>query len=107
MGMDAQAVITVGAAVMALTQLIKWSPIPTAGYRPVVIVFILSGLGVLLWALSFEPTFDRRWLFNYFSAWVAVATSSAGVFGLAQVNHTNVSGNAADGEPAAPDTVRG
>lgn len=82
--MDAQSTITVSAAVVALVQILKWSPMPTTGLVPVLLVFLLSALGVILWALSVEPAFQRALIFPYFAGWIAVATSAAGVFGLAQ-----------------------
>lgn len=78
--MDAQAVITVAAAVTALTQLLKWSNVIPDRYG-VFAVLGLALLGVLLWAYS-QPTWDRAATFAYFAGWVAVATSSAGVFGF-------------------------
>lgn len=91
--MDGQAIVSVSAAVVAFTQLVKYSPIPTTGFIPVVLVFVFSGLGCLLWAVSNEPVFDRHLLFNYFAGWVAVATSAGGVFSLSQAAHSAMTGN--------------
>lgn len=82
--MDGAAIITVSAAVVGLTQILKWSSLPTTGFIPVVLVFVLSALGVLLWGISTEAAFTRALLWPYFAGWVAVSTSAAGVFGLAQ-----------------------
>jgi hypothetical protein len=82
--MDGTAIITVSAAVVGLTQILKWSSLPTSGLIPVVLVFVLSALGVILWGVSTEIVFDRHLLWPYFAGWVAVSTSAAGVFGLAQ-----------------------
>jgi hypothetical protein len=91
--MDGQAIISVSAAVVAFTQLVKYSPIPTTGFIPVILVFLFAGLGCALWAVSNEPAFDRHLLFNYFAGWIAVATSAGGVFSLSQAAHSSVTGN--------------
>jgi len=96
--MDGQAIITVSAAVVALTQIIKWSPLPTDGYVPVVIVFALSGLGVMIWGASNEINFGRQLLWSYFAGWIAVSTSAAGVFGLAQATSKAAGGGERRGE---------
>lgn len=90
--MDAQAILTVSTAVVALTSLIKWSPLPTDGFIPVLIVFGLSALGVLLWAFSVEPGFDRHQVFSYFAAWILVATAAGGVYGFGQATAKAVGG---------------
>lgn len=77
--MDGQAIITVSAAVVAATQLTKWSGLPPA--RAPFVVCALSLLGVLLWIFSQgEPR--RELTFDYFAAWIAIATSAAGVYGF-------------------------
>lgn len=77
--MNAQAIITISAAVIGLAQLLKWQGVP-ARLAPLV-VFALSALGVVLWAFS-QGTFERTQTFEYFAGWIAVATSAAGVFGF-------------------------
>lgn len=77
--MDAQAIITVSAAVVALTQLFKWGFVPDR-YGPISVV-LLSLLGVAFWAWSSED-FSRASSFQYFAGWIAIATSAAGVFGF-------------------------
>jgi hypothetical protein len=78
--MDAEAIIAVSAAVVTLTQLLKWSGIPDKA-GPLA-VLILAILGVAMWGYSTEPAWERNLLFTYFSGWIAVATSAAGVFGF-------------------------
>lgn len=85
--MDAAAIIAVSAAVVALTQLIKWSGIPDK-WGPLA-VLVLALLGVGFWGFS-KGTFERTLAFDYFSAWIAVATSAAGVFGFTRAAATAV-----------------
>ena len=77
--MDGQAIITVSAAVVALTQLMKWGFIPDK-WGPVA-VLALSAIGVAFWGWS-QGDFSRTNAFMYFAGFIAVATSAAGVFGF-------------------------
>ncbi len=77
--MDAAAILTVSAAVIGLVQLVKWSGLPTK-LAPLAVA-VISALGVGLWGWSMG-TFERTAAFDYFAAWIAVATSAAGVFGF-------------------------
>lgn len=77
--MDGQAIVSVSAAVVALVQLCKWSGIPDR-YGPIA-VMVLSLFGVAFWGWS-QGGFVRETAFLYFSGWIAVATSAAGVFGF-------------------------
>lgn len=77
--MDGQAIITIAAAVVALTQLVKWGGIPDK-YGPVA-VMLLSIIGVALWGWS-VGTFERAKAFEYFVGWINVTMSAAGVFGF-------------------------
>lgn len=77
--MDGEAIITVSAAVVALTQLLKWALIPDR-YGPVAVLG-LAVVGVVLWGWA-EGTFERAKAFEYFAAWITVATSAAGIFGF-------------------------
>lgn len=77
--MDAQAIITVSAAVVALTQLIKWLGLPKTWGA--VTVLGLSALGVLLWVYT-QNAFVRQNTFALFSGWISVATSAAGIYGF-------------------------
>lgn len=78
--MTAEAIASIAAAVVALTQLLKWGGIPDKA-GPLA-VLVLAAMGVALWGYSTEPMWSRNLIFTYFSAWIVVATSSAGVFGF-------------------------
>lgn len=78
-GMSGQAIISVSAAVVALTQLLKWGFVP-AKYGPIS-VLLLSVLGVLFWGWT-TGDMGRASAFGYFAGWISVATSAAGVFGF-------------------------
>ncbi len=85
--MDGGAIITVSAAVVALTQLVKWAGLPDK-LGPVS-VLLLALLGVVFYGYS-VGTFSRMHAFEYFAAWIAVATSAAGVFGFTRAAGTAV-----------------
>jgi len=78
--MKAEDVVVVAGAVTILTQMVKWGGLPD-NRGPIVVAF-LSLLGVLAWAVSNEPTFDRHLIWPYFAGWVSVCAGSAGVFGF-------------------------
>ncbi|SRR6266496_615319 len=78
-GMSGQAIITVSAAVVALTQLAKWGFVPDR-WGPLAVI-VLSILGVVFWGWS-TGDFTRASAFGYFAGWIAVTTSAAGVFGF-------------------------
>jgi O-antigen/teichoic acid export membrane protein len=82
-----EAIITVSAAVVALTQLVKWAGLPPQ--RAPLVVAGLAALGVALWGVS-DGFFSRHDLFSYFAGWVAVATSAAGVFGFTRAAASQV-----------------
>lgn len=81
--MDGEAILTVSAAVVALTQLIKWGGLPDR-VGPLA-VLALALVGVAFWGYA-EGTFERTKAFEYFAGWVAVATSAAGVFGFTRAS---------------------
>lgn len=81
--MDGEAIISISAAVVALTQLVKWGFVPDK-YGPLS-VLVLSVLGVGFWGWS-VGSFERTQAFAYFAAWIAVATSAAGVFGFTRAS---------------------
>lgn len=85
--MDGEAIMTVSAAVVASTQLAKWSGVPDK-YGPVA-VLLLSILGVTIWVWS-EALFEQQLVFGYFAGWIAVATSAAGVFGFTRATREAV-----------------
>lgn len=77
--MNGEAIVSVSAAVVALTQLAKWGGLPDRTGPLAVLIF--SALGVGVWGYS-EGEFSRPELFTYLTGWIAVATSAAGVFGF-------------------------
>lgn len=87
--MDAQAIITVAATVVALVQLVKWSGLPDS--KGPLAVLGLSLLGVAFWGWS-TGTFSRTQAFGYFAGWIAVSTSAAGVFGFTRQAAVAVAG---------------
>jgi hypothetical protein len=87
-----EAIVTVSAAVVALTQLVKWAGLPPT--RAPLAVIGLAALGVALWGVS-DGFFSRSDLFSYFAGWVAVATSAAGVFGFTRAAATSVTATSA------------
>jgi len=81
--MDAQAIITVSAAVLALVQLLKWAVLPDR-YGPLAVLAISLG-GVVFWIWTQGP-FVRAAGFGYFAAWIAVSTSASGVYGFSRAS---------------------
>lgn len=77
--MDSTAVATVTIAVVMLTQLLKWALIPDK-WGPVS-VLALALLGVAFWGWSTGDV-TRASSFGYFTGWILVASSAAGVFGF-------------------------
>lgn len=104
--MDGTAIITVSAAVVALTQLVKWAGLPDKA-GPLAVMG-LSLFGVVFWGYS-VGTFERMKAFEYFAGWIAVSTSAAGVFGFTRAANTAVTaakappGGAAGSSPTVKD----
>lgn len=83
MSLNAESIVAVSAAVVALVQLVKWAGLPDRRGPIVVLAFAL--LGVLLYQVSVAPDgriFVRGDLWPIFAAWIAVSLSAAGVFGF-------------------------
>ena len=100
--MDGQAIVSVSASVVALTQLLKWGFVPDR-WGPLA-VLLLSLLGVAFWGWA-EGTFERTQAFAYFAGWIAVATSAAGIFGFtraAGVAVTQMNAPPASGAGSSP-----
>jgi hypothetical protein len=85
--MDGEAILAVSAAVVALTQLMKWGGVPDK-YGPLA-VLALAVVGVVFWGYS-VGNFERTKAFEYFAGWIAVATSAAGVFGFTRATTSAV-----------------
>ncbi|HXG70393.1 MAG TPA: hypothetical protein VNJ04_07250 [Gemmatimonadaceae bacterium] len=99
--------MTVSAAVVALTQILKWAGIPDK-YGPGA-VLALAVLGVTFWGYS-VGNFERTRAFEYFAGWIAVATSAAGVFGFTRASTTAVTAAKAppmSGAGSSPTTKEG
>ncbi len=77
--MNGEAIMSVSAAVVALTQLAKWAGLPDK-WGPVS-VLLLAILGTAFWGWSTGDV-TRGSAFAYFAGWIAVSTSAAGVFGF-------------------------
>ncbi len=86
--MDGAAIVSVSAAVVALTQFAKWSGVNDK-LGPLA-VMLLSVLGVGLWGWSVGD-FERAKAFDYFTGWIAVATSAAGVYGFTRAAAAGIS----------------
>jgi hypothetical protein len=79
--MTATQIMTVAAAVVALTQLLKWMGVDNK-HGPI-LVLIIALLGVTLYAWSQIPNgLDKSHAWDMFAAWITVATAAAGVFGF-------------------------
>jgi hypothetical protein len=81
--MNGEAIVSVSAAVVALTQLVKWSGLPDK-FGPLA-VLVLSLLGVVFWGWS-TGEITRASSFGYFAGWIAVSTGAAGVFGFTRAS---------------------
>lgn len=89
--MTAEAVVTISALVVALTQLVKWLGMPDR--KGAVVVLLLALLGVVAYQISYAPDsgiFLRTDLWPILAAWIAVATSAAGVFGFTRTASDSV-----------------
>lgn len=70
----------VSGAVVALTQLMKWTRAIPDRYGPIS-VLVWSALGVAVWAFSAEA-FRRADAFELFSGWITVSLAAAGIYGF-------------------------
>lgn len=82
--MEADAIAVISAAVVTLTQLVKWVGLPDK--FGALAVLILSAVGAGLWAWSqLPPDIDwRATAWPLFAGWIVIATSAAGVFGFSR-----------------------
>ncbi len=81
--MNAQAILTVSAAVVSLTQLLKWGGLPDRAGPIAVLGLALAG--VLFWIWT-QGVFVRAEGFDYFAAWVSVSMSASGVYGFSRAS---------------------
>ena len=77
--MDGLAIMQVSGVVVALMYLLRWAGIRRR-WAPF-LVPVLSALGVAVWAYS-HGQITRADAFSYAAAWIAVAVSSATVWGF-------------------------
>jgi len=96
--MTADAIVAISAAVVALTQLVKWSGLPDKMGPLAVLLFSLGG--VLFWGWSYEAL-SRHAAFEFFGAWISVATSAAGIFGFTRAGSEAVTRTSAPPKGAA------
>lgn len=85
--MSGESIVTVSAAVVALTQLIKWLGLPDR-IGPLVVLG-LAAVGVGMWVFTVGGV-PREETFAVFAGWIAVATSAAGVFGFTRAGASAV-----------------
>lgn len=76
----AESIITIAAAVVALTQFAKWGGV--SDKQGPLVVLALSAVGMAMWAASTNEPFNRAMIWPYFSGWITVSVSAAGVFGF-------------------------
>jgi hypothetical protein len=86
--MNGEAIVSVSAAVVALTQIVKWAGLRD-NHGPLV-VMILSFMGTAFWGWSVGD-FSRTAAFGYFAGWIAVMTSAAGVYGFTRAGGEAIS----------------
>lgn len=87
--MTADAIVAISAAVVAITQLIKWAGMKDA-FGPLVVI-LLSGIGVMVWLFSqtvWPPLRTDTW--NIAAGWISVSLSAAGVFGFTRAGASAV-----------------
>jgi hypothetical protein len=87
--MDATTIALVAATVTALTQIVKWAGLPDR-WGPLAVI-ALAFVGVAVWAYSRgNPATFRYDLFDYFSGWITVALTAAGIFGFTRAAASTV-----------------
>lgn len=83
--MNAENIVAVSAAVVALVQLVKWAGLPDRWGPLIVIAF--SGLGTFIWlgsSATWPPVRTDIW--PLFTGWVTVTLTSAGTFGFTRAS---------------------
>jgi hypothetical protein len=80
--MDAQAIMLISGSVFGLTQLVKWGGM-VSDAKAIYVVAVISFIGVALYGYD-KGLVVRGSLFEFFSAWISVMFSAAGVFGFAR-----------------------
>jgi hypothetical protein len=78
---NAESITVVTTIVVLLVQMLKWFRVIEDRRGPIAVLG-LSLVGVVIYGVSQEPSFERTDLWPYFSAWIVVAASAAGVYGF-------------------------
>lgn len=78
--MDAQAIGSISAAVVTLTQLVKWMRLVSDQRGPLAVLG-WSAIAEVLWIVS-HPPFLATMLFDYFVTWLVVSAAAAGIYGF-------------------------
>lgn len=104
--LTSQAIMSISAAVVALTSLLKWAGVKDH-YGPGAVLAV-SLLGVLFWGWS-NAALSRESAFDFFAGWVAVSMSAAGVYGFSRASGaalTRMTAPPASGAGSEP-TIKG
>lgn len=99
--MEADAIVSISAAIVAVTQIAKWYGVPDS--KGPLVVIGLSALGVLLFIISQPLLPGRSQIFQIFVAWIAVTLNAAGIYGFTRAAVTSVTQT----KPTAPPTGAG
>jgi len=97
---NAESIITVSAAVVALVQLIKWAGLRDSLGPLAVVGLSALGVGVFIFGGDHWPP-ARMDTWPTFAGWIAVATSAAGVFGFTRAAASAVTRTAPPPDGAA------
>lgn len=88
--MKAEDIAAVLAAVVMLTQVLKWMRVVDDSHGPwVVLLLSAASVGLYRWSQILEP-FMRQDAWALVTAWIDVAAGSAGVFGYTRALSTAV-----------------
>ncbi len=103
-GMSGQAILTVSASIVALTQLLKWSKV-VSDQRGPLLVLALALFGVAFWGWA-TGDISRASAFGYFAGWISVATSAAGIYGFTRSGPESITATSTppSGAGASPTT---
>lgn len=79
--MSSEAILTVSALVVAITQYVKWAGFISDKRGPIA-VLLISLFGVSIWVISFADTWSRGMAFGLLVAWINVTLAAAGIYGF-------------------------
>lgn len=80
--MNAEAIASVAAAVVAFTQFIKWAGLPDRRGPIVVVALSLAFVGLWVYTHPAQADAGRGVIWEYATGWVTVTLTAAGVFGF-------------------------